>query len=248
MTLRPSDIPADIVEQLNRGKRETANLAEGLAMDSLELVRHAVPEAHAAALEAVQPEDKVTKRMVKLGRVMYDTLGPDGFERLAAHTSDTVRSWAAYLLAETPGLTLAQRLDRVRPLADDHHFGVREWAWMGLRSFIKEEIEHALELFEPWVHEDSANIRRYAIEATRPRGVWCAHIGVLKDDPAPALPLLEPLRADTEKYVQDSVANWLNDAAKSRPEWVIELTDRWLSKSSEASTARIVKRARRSIA
>jgi 3-methyladenine DNA glycosylase AlkC len=99
----------------------------------------------------------------------------------------------------------------------------------------------------PWVKDANANVRRCAVEATRPRGVWCAHIDSLKTDPSPGLALLEVVRSDPSRYVQKSVANWLNDASKSRPDWVRSVCKRWKKESRTAETAWIINHATRTI-
>lgn len=102
-------------------------------------------------------------------------------------------------------------------------------------------------MLTPWTQSPSPNVRRFASEALRPRGVWCAHIGTLKKEPEKALPILTPLRADEVVYVQDSVANWLNDAAKDQPDWVRNLCQQWLRESPTPATRRITQRGMRSL-
>jgi len=242
-----SDIPADVLRRLNAGTAESATLAEILAIDFAQLMSRLAPEAADEAARRLKASDGITKRMTLAGRLLLETLGAGGYGRVAAHRSDTARGWAAFMLAEMPDLSLKERLARVRPLADDKHFGVREWAWLALRPYIVEQPREAVRLLSPWVRESSINLRRFAVESTRPRGVWCAHIAELKSHPEIASPLLEPLKSDASKYVQDSVSNWLNDASKSRPDWVMSTCDRWLKESDTKETARICKRALRSV-
>lgn len=91
------------------------------------------------------------------------------------------------------------------------------------------------------------NIRRCAVEGTRPRGVWTAHLEALKQDPEPGLALLEPVRSDPSRYVQNAAANWLNDASKSRPDWVQAVAARWAEESPTKETAYIVNRGLRTL-
>jgi 3-methyladenine DNA glycosylase AlkC len=93
----------------------------------------------------------------------------------------------------------------------------------------------------------SERIRRFAVEILRPRGVWCSSIKQLRATPWLAQSIIEPLKADPSLYVQKSVGNWLNDAAKDHPQWVDKLIAKWLNESQTKSTLYIAKRALRSI-
>jgi 3-methyladenine DNA glycosylase AlkC len=227
----------DLLAALNAGTEQTRTLSEVLAMDLAVLLENVAPQVDAAPLRAAV-SDGITRRMDVAGRLILPL-----WRDLADHPSDTVRGWTAYAIAALDGLSLAQRLELIRPLADDGHFGVREWAWLALRPHVVAEPLAALDLLRPWTAEASPNLRRFASEATRPRGVWCAHIRPLRADPTPALALLEALGADSHRYVQDSVANWLNDAAKDHPAWVRGVLDHWRGKAAPYT----LKRAARSL-
>lgn len=242
-------IPKPIFDALSHGTREAANLAEGLAVDFTVLMMHVHPEIDFADIDLLTCcPPSITERMKRAGQILLKDFGLEHVQELIDHPSDTVRGWACYVIGLAPDVKLKQRLQLMLPLADDSHFGVREWAWMAVRSHIATDIETAIKLLTPWTKKSSPFLRRFATEATRPRGVWCTHIDRLKKEPEIALSLLEPLSADPEKYVQDSVSNWLNDAAKSQPEWVKELCKRWTAeRPGDKATARIASRAQRSL-
>jgi len=232
-----ASVGPELLAALNAGSEQTRTLSEMLVMDLAALLEHVAPQVDAAPLRAIA-EQGVTKRMELAGRLVAPL-----WRDLVSHASDTVRGWTAYAIAAEQGLSLAQRLELLRPLADDSHFGVREWAWLALRPHVVADPMAALGLLVSWTAEPSANLRRFASEATRPRGVWCAHVRRLRDDPRPGLALLERLCGDGHRYVQDSVANWLNDAAKDHPGWVRQVVDSWQG----AASPYLLKRAARSL-
>jgi 3-methyladenine DNA glycosylase AlkC len=240
-------IPAATLRALNEGSLASATLVESLAVDHAVLLRAAFPALPEACFAAMQDAagQGITRRMACAAELLEGHLGPGGAVVLAVHPSDTVRGWAAFMIGREAGLDLAARLAALRPLADDAHFGVREWAWLALRPHVVADAAGAIRLLAPWTAEASANLRRFAVEATRPRGVWAAHVAALRRDPSPGLVLLDPLRADPARYVQESVANWINDAAKDHPDWAHALCARWRAESAAPATTRICSRALR---
>ncbi|MCU0434202.1 MAG: DNA alkylation repair protein [Bacteroidia bacterium] len=254
---RTADVPADVLDALNCGVISTVNLTEWLMVDNLKLLQHVLKAAKREALykpaaDAVATLKKPTTNSVQqtIGTELRKAAGKDAatlYTQLATHQADSVRCWAAYFAGTDHSTTLAQKLHTITPLAADPHFGVREVTWLATRPAIAAELATALQLLSAWSQSEDANIRRFASESTRPRGVWCAHINELKENPAQALHLLEPLRSDTSEYVRNSVANWLNDAAKTQPQWVQQVCKRWLKESPVKETQLIVKRALRSL-
>lgn len=251
-------IPPEVLEALNEGLVPTVNLNEFLALDLPRLTRNIArhiglrgdEERLGDTFGMLEAFSKV-KRHEHVARALYDIVQPrvdrDAIAHsLATHPSDIARCWAAQWVMFTR-MPLDGKLLAVRRFAADPHFGVREVAWMAVRDEIAGDVDEAVRLLRPWALDADANIRRFASESTRPRGVWCAQVDALKREPWRGLPLLEPLRSDSSRYVQNSVANWLNDASRTQPEWVDELCARWERESRTPPTTYIVRRARRSL-
>lgn len=251
-------IPPEVLEALNEGLLPTVNLNEFLALDLLRLARNVArdigldPDAERlqdtlAMLGAFKP----VRRHQHVARALYDLAAAcddrDGIaHKLAVHPSDVARCWAAQWVAFS-GLDFPRKLQAVRRFAADPHFGVRELAWSAVRDEAGRDLDGAVRLLQPWVSEADPNLRRFAIELTRPHGVWCAPLPALKAEPWRAQSLLEPLQSDPSLYVRNSVANWLNDASRTQPEWVVQLCARWQRESRTPETASITRRALRTV-
>jgi 3-methyladenine DNA glycosylase AlkC len=236
-------VSKEILKELNSGQREASNLMEMLAVDIKTLLHHVLPAFNCPVLPTSLG---ITKKHRLIAVELQKQFGFQLFERLKAHASDTIRTLACCLLGEQP-LSFTEKLALIRPLADDHHSGVREWAWMALREDCTAALARSIALLIPWTSDPSCNIRRFASELTRPRGVWCKHIHALREQPWLGLPILLPLRSDPAKYVQLSVGNWLNDAGKDHAKWVKDLCAAWVKASYTKDTDKICKRAMRNL-
>jgi hypothetical protein len=236
-------IRLDIVNQLNKGAREASNLMEFLAVDLNILLENTIPEFNRPQL----PQSLgITKKLKFVAVSLQAQFGFKIFDTLKGHKSDTIRALACYLLEEQ-NLSFAEKLSLIKLLADDLNSGVREWAWMALRNDFTQELASSIKLLSSWTQDPSDNIRRFASELSRPRGVWCPHIRELRQEPWMGLEIIEPLRSDKAKYVQLSVGNWLNDAGKDHPAWVRNLCCEWSKHSLTPHTEKICKRAMRNL-
>lgn len=254
---RKAAVPRRVLALLAAGETETVNLMEWLAVDMSALARSVAaqtsfPGVQVALRRAAVEFDglPLLARLRAAGRALAGSIGDldnRSFKAMAEHRSDLVRQWACYAVNdETFDLSVAERLERTVPFASDRNMTVREAAWMAFRPHMQVSLEQALKLLEPKSRSKNANVRRFAIEVSRPRSVWGNHIGELKRNPQFAIALLENVRADESRYVQLATGNWLNDASKTQPQWVIALCARWL-REENICTRRIVKRGLRSV-
>lgn len=255
-----TDIPHDVLILLNQGEIESVNLTEWLAVNHMTLIQHVLPSVGLEhRLDDVSSE--ITKQKAEsgmkairlIGQLLDDVLHEENEEKqaevllaFAHHISDSVRCWAAYMNKQSLS-TLEEKLAYIQPFAADHHFGVREIAWMSVRESLSLQLDQSIEHLTEWAKSEDENIRRFSVESLRPRGVWTKHIELLKQEPERALPILNLLKSDPSIYVQDSVGNWLNDASKTQPNWVTNLCDQWSKNSDTKATSRIVKKAKRTI-
>jgi len=257
---KASDIPNEVLMLLNQGKIESVNLTEWQAVHHITLLKNVLPsigleEKLEFALTEIEKQKVETgMKAIRLIGSLLDTIVKDEsatnkeniIKKCAHHVSDSVRCWAAFMNKNNDH-TLEEKLLYINPFAADHHFGVREIAWMSIREDLSANIENSVDLLFEWAKSEDENIRRFSLESIRPRGVWTKHIEILKEKPHIALPILNLLKSDSSKYVQDSVGNWLNDASKTQPDWVKNLCDEWQKDSPSKATERILKKAQRTI-
>ncbi|WP_299725202.1 DNA alkylation repair protein [uncultured Tateyamaria sp.] len=93
-----------------------------------------------------------------------------------------------------------------------------------IRAFLNRWPEETLARLEAWARDDNYHVRRLVSEGTRPKLPWARKIDITS---AQALPLLDLLQGDPTRFVTRSVANHLNDVAKSDADAVLTRLAQW---------------------
>src|SRR5215211_207398 len=253
-TLRAADISPALRMALSTGALEPRTLTEWTAIDQPHLARLVARDVGAdvgcvSRVAGRVADNPLMARTRAIARAFVDAAADEAsiIDALATHRVGLAREWAAYAVGELQSLELTERLQLLRPLAKDESLFVREASWMGFRAHVAADLDLGLRLLEVWVRDSDPNVRRCAVEGTRPRGVWCRHIPELRREPQRAAHLLEPVRSDGSDYVRRSVANWINDASKDRPEWAVAVTSRWRRESPTPETEWIARHALRTL-
>lgn len=105
---------------------------------------------------------------------------------------------------------------------------VGEWlAESGLRPWADDLGPEIVPLLLPWTQDPEPEVRRAAIVALRPHGVWVPQLEWAAEQPALLLPVFEALRAEHDPRVAGAVANAFNDVARTHPQLALEVLHRW---------------------
>jgi hypothetical protein len=143
-------IAKEIIDQINAGTKESANLMEFLSADFQLLLQNTIPEFQfpESALEI-----GITKKHKIIAEQLNAQFGFTIFDKLENHNSDILRGLASYLLGEQ-NISFKEKLDLSKKLANDNNAGVREWAWIAIRNDFSADLEDNIKLMSVnWVGE-----------------------------------------------------------------------------------------------
>ncbi|MAW60209.1 MAG: hypothetical protein CMJ94_05165 [Planctomycetes bacterium] len=231
-------MPGKLRRRANRGSGLAAEARETSSLPLLEAACLAVGLPRALGLEqeleaagyfsegVVQQWRLTQERLAERVAEAEDPLGQlralaaSSEPRLRFHVPGVIARW----LADRPEAALHE----LRPLAEDEDPMVAEAVQaFGVRPQAESLGPEVLELLLDWARDPSEYVRRAAVEAVRPRGVWVKHLAWSVESPAFLTPLFEELRGDHSRFVANAVGNALNDIAKKKAELVLEICARW---------------------
>lgn len=143
-----------------------------------------------------------------------------------ARAEPAIDGWAAWPLASVVELfgssCPAEALDAME------HVTKRMSCEFAVRPFLRDHFDITYARLLAFTDHDDERVRRLPSEGMRPRLPWGAGVQRLVDDPHPGLAVLQRLRHDPSETVRRSVANHLNDLARTNRQLVVDTLGTWV--------------------
>lgn len=115
-----------------------------------------------------------------------------------------------------------------------------------MRPILEKYPQKTMKTVEKWSRDKNVHVRRLASECVRIRLPWAKKLTVALEHFSMYKKVLSNLRFDTEKFVQKSVGNNLNDLMKENSELAKEIISEWESSNPTKATFWIIKHGLRS--
>lgn len=216
-----ASIGPDVLAAINAGRIDSATHVEQMAADFGQLLRTI---EHDLAGEAWRFEgQRFLRRMQIGGEVLFGHRGRNAYLRPRSDYRDIPRGWQAFAIRADVEIGPTQAILAAQVYAEDTHFAVREWAWLSVRELIVDNPDESMAQLTILARSPSPRLRRFAVEACRPRSVWGKHFDRMKSNPELAGELMRSMSTEAEPSVVRSAANWLRDEVSYESDWVYEL-------------------------
>ncbi len=116
-----------------------------------------------------------------------------------------------------------------------------------IRPLLAEHPKMLLRCLKLWSKDTSVHVRRLSSEGIRIRLPWAAKSTVFIEHYKNCSAILSNLRFDTEKFVQKSVGNNINDLIKENEQLGMDLIHAWMNKRMAPETKWIIRHGLRTL-
>lgn len=166
---------------------------------------------------------------------------PDDYPRALAMVVDVAETDGVEGFTAWPLCSFVERHGRVDPaasLAAMERLTRRFSCEFAVRPFLEHHLDLTVRSLHEWTGSEHEEVRRLPSEGTRPHLPWGPKVQALLDDPSVGVGLITELRHDPSTTVRRSVANHLNDIARSDPALVVDLATAWSGEATDPAMLR----------
>lgn len=154
-------------------------------------------------------------------KILTKILGPENPDSFGSF-KHYFWQWPLSSVVEQYGLR-----DRETSLSFIYELTKRSTSEFALRPFLIDDPEYILKQMVKWHNDKNFHVRRLASEGIRPLLPWAKKFTYFVAQPDRVLTILKKLSDDTERYVQNSVANHMGDLVKLNYDAAISTLEFW---------------------